>query len=419
MVQAGQETMTDMGKEVEADELSHINPFNVHGPTNPRYFANREDLLSTFRYNVIAVNKSKGITRPINISVMGSWGVGKTSTLLKFRDMLKTPGKGMNVFSATIPLSPECCVSSDIFFLTIMEGIFREYQSTAELPQRVRDFIRDELNFFERWRVRLSLNPELERKEPPPPRGIDFRYTMKEFWEKLQASGVGMAVIMLDDIHFALSPQGNADLLLDLRTNMQTLSAAGAQYMFIVTGPSSIYPEIRDKAEPFTRLFERFDLGPFDLEGTRQLIEKPLKVEGIDLAIDSAVIERIHEITGGHPYFLTLTMREILYRVNKGRMTLKEFKAICPAVMEQFARIKFKDDLSRASDAEKRLLAQIASVKDPEISPSDFKGSGTSRMLDRLVKKDLIIKTSRGKYRLYNPLFKEYLRKVGTTGVSE
>ena len=231
-----------MGKEVEADELSHINPFNVHGPTNPRYFANREDLLSTFRYNVIAVNKSKGITRPINISVMGSWGVGKTSTLLKFRDMLKTPGKGMNVFSATIPLSPECCVSSDIFFLTIMEGIFREYQSTAELPQRVRDFIRDELNFFERWRVRLSLNPELERKEPPPPRGIDFRYTMKEFWEKLQASGVGMAVIMLDDIHFALSPQGNADLLLDLKTNMQTLSAAGAQYMFIVTGPSSIYP---------------------------------------------------------------------------------------------------------------------------------------------------------------------------------
>jgi hypothetical protein len=223
---------------------------------------------------------------------------------------------------------------------------------------------------------------------------------------------------MLDDIQNALSANGNADRLIDLRTNIQALSMAEARYMFIITGPSNIYPEIRDKAEPFTRIFERFDLGPFDLEGTRQLIEKPMKVEGIDLAVGDDVIERMHEITGGHPYYINLAMREVLYRVRRGRLTLQNFEAIYPAMMEQFARVRFRDDLARASEAEKRLLIQIAEVGDTEVSPSDFKGSGTSRMLDRLVKKDLIIKTSRGKYRLYNPLFKEYLRKVGTTGVS-
>ena len=38
---------------------------------------------------------------------------------------------------------------------------------------------------------------------------------------------------------------------------------------------------MRDQAEPFTRLFDRFDLMPFDIDGTRQLIEKPLQIERI------------------------------------------------------------------------------------------------------------------------------------------
>jgi Cdc6-like AAA superfamily ATPase len=401
-----------MKEKIESDNLSFINPFNVLGPTNPKYFANRDDLLSTFFYNVIAVNKSRGITRPVNISITGNWGMGKTSTLLKFKDMLMSPGKDINVFSAIVHLSPECCVNSETFFLTIMEGVFREYQSTVDLPQKIRDFMRKELDIFEKWKVVLSLNPTLERKDPPPLRGIDFRYTMKTFWDKLHASGIGLVVIMLDDIQNALSSDGNADRLIDLRTNIQALTIAEARYMFIITGPSNIYPDIRDKAEPFTRIFERFDLGPFDLEGTRQLIEKPLKVEGIDLVIENDVIEMIYEITGGHPYYLNMTMREVLYRVRKGRLTMKDFKAIYPAMMEQFARVRFRDDLGRASEAEKRLLFQIAAAGDPEVSPSDFKGSGTSRMLDRLVRKDLIIKASRGKYRLYNPLFKEYLRRL-------
>jgi len=89
----------------------------------------------------------------------------------------------------------------------------------------------------------------------------------------------------------------------------------------IITGPVNIYPEMRDKAEPFTRLFERFKLKPFDLRGTYQLINKPLEVEGIDLKVDDDVVEKIYQITGGHPYFVTLTMRDVLKKVKNGRVT--------------------------------------------------------------------------------------------------
>ncbi|HMK47997.1 MAG TPA: P-loop NTPase fold protein [Methanocella sp.] len=391
------------------------NPYNAQGPTNPKYYANREELLSTFIHNVIAVSESEGITRPINISVMGSWGMGKTSTLLKFRDMIKSSSGNAQIFSAYVSLSPASCTDSETFFVYLMESVFRQYESTVALPQKVLDFIREELNVFEKWRIaKISMNPEIERRERLPLRAVNFNETMLRFWEKLQCGGVKLAVIMLDDIHYALLGQGNARLLYDLRTAMQTLSAADTQYMFIITGPVDLYPVIRDKAEPFTRLFERFDLKPFDIEGTRQLIERPLFTECIRLEIDEAVVYRIYQITGGHPYFLTLAMRDILDMKREGRLTLARFERLRPELIRHFARIKFRDDLGRASNTERKLLFQMA-VFSSAVAPSELDGSGTVRLLDRLVKKELVVKVARGKYRLYNPLFREYLKNARLT----
>ncbi len=402
-----------MTKMTKAKSMRFVNPFNAQGPTNPKYYANREKLLSTFIRSVKAVSLSRGVTRPLNIAVMGSWGVGKTSTLLKFKDMIKNESEDARIFSACVPLSPNCCSDADTFFVYLMESIFLEYESTVELPQKVVDFIKEELNVFEKWKIsKISMNPEFERREQSPLRGINFKETMIRFWEKLHASGIELAVIMLDDIHYALSVRENAELLYDLRTVMQGLSASGAQFMFIITGPVNLYPEMRDKAEPFTRLFERFDLGSFDIEGTRQLIEKPLEAESIDLTIDDGVIERIHQITSGHPYFLTMTMRDILDEMNEGRLTIREFERIRPELIEHFGGLKFRDDVERASDAEQKLLFQMAVAQQSEVTPSELTGSGTTRLLDRLVKKELIVKVSRGKYRLYNPLFQEYLKNV-------
>ncbi len=387
-----------------------VNPFNAQGPTNPKYYANREELLSTFMQSVRAVAGSKGITRPRNIAVMGRWGVGKTSTLLKFKDLLKHEA-GTRTFSASVALKPACCTDADAFFVAIMESVFREYESTVELPQKVRDFVREELNFIDKWKVRISTRPEIERKDTPPLKGIQFKETMAKFWEKLQSGGIDLAIILLDDIHYALLHE-NADLLLDLRTDMQALSASGAQYMFVIAGPMSLYPEMRDKAEPFTRLFERFELKPFDVRGTKQLIEKPLEAEGIDLAIDIAVVRRIHQITGGHPYFVTLLMQDLLNGVKSGRLDPAEFDELCPGLIEHFARVKFDDDLNRASEAERGILFEMAGMEESEVSPFRLNGRGATMLLDRLVKKDLVVKKARGKYQLYNPLFKEYLHRT-------
>jgi hypothetical protein len=135
-----------------------------------------------------------------------------------------------------------------------------------------------------------------------------------------------------------------------------------------------------------------------------------LKIEGIPLVIDEGVIERIHGLTGGHPYFVTLAMRDILGLVKGDCLDLAMFDRLRPVLLEHFARLKFNDDLGRTSEGERKILIQMALTNENEISPSSLKGRGTTVLLDRLARKDLIIKVSRGKYQLYNPLFKEYLK---------
>ncbi len=395
----------------EDSSMRFINPFNAQGPTDPKYYANRALLLSTFTRSVEAVSRSKGVTRPINIAIMGGWGIGKTSTLLKFKDILKNDNKA-NVFSTIVSLKPTSCIDADTFFVTIMENVFREYESSIELPEKVIKFIRNEINIIDNWKLTVSLTPSLERKEKPRIQGINFKETMMKFWRELESSEVDLAIIMLDDIHYATYTLDNGELLYDLRTEMQALSSMGAKFMFIITGPLNFYPNMREKAESFTRLFERFDLSPFDIDGTKELIEKPLKVEKIDIKIDDEVIRKIHKITAGHPYFITLIMHDVLDYIETNRIDAKQFDKICPKILEHFARAKFEDDLSRASEGEKRVLQKIAFMKEEEISPSSLKNKSDTVILDRLVRKDLVIKLGRGRYQIYNPLFKEYLKTI-------
>lgn len=386
------------------------NPFSTQGPTDPKYYANRSDLLTTFRQSVVAVKTSKGITKPTNMAVFGRWGIGKTSTLYKFRDILRNEMRGAKVFSSLISLKPASCVDADTFSMAILETVFHDYECTTSLPEKVRNFIKDELKIIDNWKVtKLSLTPEVERKQREI-KAVNFKGALLRFWKVLKDNGIDLAIIMLDDIHYVLTHE-KGELLYDLRTDMQALSASGAHFMFVITGPLTLYPEMRDKAEPFTRLFERFDLEPFDLTGTKELIEKPLQTEKINLEISEEVVQRIHEITGGHPYFITLVMRDLLNQKQEGKLSLKEFTDMYPDLTEHFARIKFNDDFAKATDSEKEVLHKMASSNKQEVAPNDIGGAKITKFLERLVEKDLVLKVARGKYSIYNPLFKEYLRK--------
>jgi hypothetical protein len=216
---------------------------------------------------------------------------------------------------------------------------------------------------------------------------------------------------MIDDIHYMLT-EGWSGSLYDLRTDIQALATEGTKYLFIITGPKFIYPSMHEMAEPFTRLFERFELNNFDLAGTAEAITKPIRIAGIHLEIPEDVIEQIHNITDGHPFFIAGMMRDILRIHDKETLTLSDFEQIKPGLIEHLARTKFEDDYNKATDAEKQILLNCAQLKNKIFSPLEIKSKSLSKLLERLANKELLVKLERGKYSLYHPLFKEYLENI-------
>jgi len=391
------------------------NPFDARGVANPKYFANRGNLLDFFRENVMSCSKSK-ITRPDNIAIIGNWGVGKTSTLYKFRDILYNEMENdVSAFSVIFPLKPSVCINADTFASSLLDTLSKHYSVSMPLKNRVKDVIKEESKVWEKWRLEISFNPKLQRKEEKEEacRNVDLTNALLALWRKLEDNGIDIGVIMLDDIHYLLT-EGWKGSLYDLRTDIQTLSAEGAKYLFVFTGPTFSYPEIHEIGEPFTRLFEKFEIGNFDFEGTKEVIEKPLLTEDLNIKISDEVIKRIYDLTEGHPFFIVYIMRDLIKKIKDDVADIEDFDKLYNYIIEHLTQTKFHDDFNKASDAERELLLKISELNKEVFSPSDIKGRSQTKLFERLTKKDLLIKIQRGRYKLCHPLFLEYLTRMNS-----
>lgn len=382
------------------------NPFYARGPIEPQYFANRRDLLKFFTENVRDAAESDN-TKPDNIAILGNWGVGKTSALLKFRDVVHNEMEdSANIFSVLLSLKPSACEDADIFTSYLLDAISKQYSTSIPLKDRIGEIIKEEAKIWENWKLeRLSLSPELRKKT----RNLDLVGALTKLWSKLENSGIDLVVIMIDDIHYMLTESWNGSLY-DFRTDIQTLATEGTKYLFVITGPKFIYPDMHELAEPFTRLFEKFELDSFDLAGTKEAITKPLRLAEIPIEISDEVVEQIYDLTEGHPFFVASIMRHILRIHKEGILTLHEFEKIKYELIEQLVRSKFKDDFNTATDAEKQVLIKCVQLEKKTFSPSDIEIKSSPKLFERLAKKELLIKLGRGEYRLYHSLFAEYLR---------
>ena len=97
----------------------------------------------------------------------------------------------------------------------------------------------------------------------------------------------------------------------------------------------------------------------------------------------------------------------------KGNISLKIFNKSYPTIAGYLSREKFNDDITQASETELKVLRKMAAINTETVAPSRLAIKSVRRCLKVLTeKKGLVVKTKRGEYSLYHPLFKEYLRKT-------
>ena len=342
---------------------------------------------------------------PLNYAILGTWGQGKTSLIYKLRQIaLEELQDEIRCVCIYFPLSPQDCQSWNTF----TESFLRTVKSTIKATKKVLPSIKSEID---RWELGLDLgviSAQRNAKQKQP----NLTDALQQLWEDhLKPSGVQIAFIMLDDLHyFPIKAEDSA--YLNLRTTFQELVNRKCNYSLVVTAQSLLFSEIAELAEPVVRFFKRFDLKPFTFNEAKESIEVRLKLVGSKISVDDPVIEMITKKTNGHPYLIMFAMFELLIRAGDIQTVgLKDLDNVWPSIEESLGETIFSQKYQTASEKERELMTAIAETEKEFVSPVDFKNFGSvAELFSRLEKKELLLRQGRGKYSLFHPMFAEFLR---------
>jgi hypothetical protein len=381
-----------------------INPFSPQHPAQPLCFADRTEQLHYFKKT--ASNSAElNPPAPLNYAILGTWGQGKTSLIYKLRQIaLEELQNEIRCVCIYFPLSPEHCQTWNIF----TESFLGTVKSTIKATNKVLPRIKSEID---KWEIGLDLGV-ISAQRHDNQRQPKLTDALQQLWEDhLKPSGVQIAFIMLDDLHY-FPIKAKDSSYLNLRTTFQELVNRKCNYSLVVTAQSLLFSEIAEIAEPVVRFFKRFDLKPFTFEEAKESIEVRLKVAGSKTQIDDKVIQEITEKMNGHPYLIMFAMFELLMNAGDAQIIgLKDLQKAWPEIEVSLSDTIFSQKYQTASEKERQLMIAIAETGKEFVSPVDFKNFGSpAELFSRLEKKELLLRHGRGKYNLFHPMFAEFLK---------
>lgn len=238
-------------------DLSVVSPYVIHGPVPENMFFGRE-------YEI------KTITRTIqnqSFAVVGGRKIGKTSVLTKIARLLRdTPGY--------LPLYLDCQAIQD-------EEAFGEALCT-------------------RWQINL-----------PKPWEAD------SFAQALQAVRAGKAevlpVVLLDEVDMLLAYDVSRQE--KLFRVFRALSQEN-RCRFVFCGERILNARLQDAESPLFNFGEVLRLGFLTPEAIRQIVLEPMQELGVLVEDPDALVERIGEMSSGHPNLVQYICQQLLVHIS-------------------------------------------------------------------------------------------------------
>jgi hypothetical protein len=365
-------------------------------PVRPDEFIGRNEQVEIFRH---AVQQGLVAGRTSSFAVLGDWGIGKSSLLLKFAALCSEPTFGM------LPIF--ISASSDIpDYLRFAESLLDKLADALAVLPKLQVRLQSELRNWRFKRVNFG-GVALERESPR--RFLSsgsslLRHTLKEAWDRfLRPARLNGAIFFLDDLQ-NITSISKADLALTIRDQFQSLGIEGMNYSF--SSRPDYFAETKGLADPAVRFYTKIYLEPFTRNETLQYLRSALE---LSLDASTRVAAWLHEKTRGHPYFLAFVCKQL--SISEKKIQPENLELIWPGIFDQLGREKFRSDVSQLSPKQVELIYQFARLGDSEIPAHHFTHKFQTEYFARLVEKGLLIRTGRGRYRLYHPLFRQFLQQ--------
>jgi hypothetical protein len=233
-----------------------------------------------------------------------------------------------------------------------------------------------------------------------------LRHALLEAWTHFIRPAYAGAIFFLDDLQNLATPTVQ-DTALIVRDQFQSFGVEGVNLSVCFTAKPDYFSGLRSFAEPAVRFYNKCTLQPFTPEETTEYLHSVFGTTSLDL---QRLAEWLHIKTLGHPYFLAFISRE-LWRLYQPQQ-FADATHLWPVIFRRLEEGKFNADLAQLSEKEVALLHAVAVVDQNEFNPGPFAQRYPHEYFKRLVEAGLLIRTGRARYRLYHPLFREFLRQT-------
>lgn len=373
------------------------NPFRKRTGILPSYFTGRENELNELE----KIYNSTKMGVPGHLILYGPKGIGKTSLLLKFQEKITNLD---DVYSVRIPL---------------IEGNFEDIYSL--IIEKCSDTL--DINIGHFWEKISSLGINIpfiggvsvSREIPKTSPAVAFEKILNVIYDELGADNP-VLILLFDDLQRIMSNDETMKILSILQNALVELNLKGKNIMFVATGSEDIFNKIQDKLDSAVRIFEPYLIGPLSYGEVCDAINIPAEEQSVFFEED--VLKEIYELSNGIPYYMQILAYSCFEENNDDdKVTIVEFEKASEYALNILAQREFKSLFSKSTTEERKILCLMAESEETILSYSYIKenanlNSEPSALLKNLVNKSMIIKPSRGKYKLKNNLFKLYLQNL-------
>jgi len=367
-------------------------------PVRPEEFVGRRRQIETFCQ---ALQQGLEAGRTASFAILGDWGIGKSSLLLKFAALSSQPSFAM--------LPVFISASGDVGdYLRLAENLLDKFTDALLAVPTMQALLRVELRNWRLKRVNLG-GFALERESPRlflSSGSSLLRHKLKEAWNHfLPQARLNGAIFFLDDLQ-NITSISKSDLALTIRDQFQSLGIESMNYSVCFSAKPDYFAETKGLADPAVRFYTKFYLERFTLDET---LDYARSVFDLSLDTSATVAAWLQEKTLGHPFFLAFVCKYLT--TTAGQIQPDKLEPIWPAIFDQLGREKFRSDVSQLSAREFEFVRRFANLSENELATQHYTGKFRREYFARLVEKGLLIRAGRGRYKLYHPLFREFLQQ--------
>lgn len=382
------------------------NPFTPRSGQEPKVFIGREKELATFAKHL----ENTKVKRYDHFVVVGGWGTGKTTLFKEFRKI----AHAQRVLTSFVSIHE--FASGDLLAPVV--------QLLTHIPRNL-PIKFDRLKRFAKYLQGVGITlpvigggieiGEKKRFEGDPQ--VLLLEGLVQLWQELKQE-TDAVVVFLDDVQNYEEVKQVLGVLKNVLSDDDIATKTG--YLFVLSATEEGWSSFLRKNDPIGRYFlPILKVHSFAKDNTLRVIDTTLKGTGVTFATE--VKEAVYEYTEGHPFQLQVLCSYLYENQIKGKVDRDQLDSALSQTLDELGLIILDPLYSSASDQERATLQTMAAeyriysfddiIRRTRQDKVRISKGTLAAALARLSEKGLLLKTERGKYRLVNRLFNEFVAR--------